>query len=38
MGTGTWLIILSVAAAGWLLMWVFTKPKGGKDNDDSDRR
>lgn len=26
----TWFIILCVAAAGWLLMWFFTRPKGGK--------
>lgn len=38
MNSMTWFILLTVAAAGWLLMWIFTKPKGGKGNDDSDRR
>lgn len=33
MNTMTWAILLAVAAAGWLLMWIFTKPKGGKNDD-----
>lgn len=38
MNSMTWLIILSIAAAGWLLMWFFTRPKGGNGNDDNGRR
>ena len=33
MTTSTWAILLAVAACGWLLMWIFTKPKGGKDDN-----
>lgn len=33
MSTATWAILLVVAALGWLLMWFFTKPKGGKNDD-----
>ena len=33
---GIWTIILCLSAFGWLLMWFFTKPKGGKKNDKDD--
>lgn len=33
MSTLTWFIIMCVAGGLWLLLWFFTRPKGGINGD-----
>lgn len=35
MSAMTWFIILCVAGAAWLLLWLFTRPKGGNNDNQN---